>query len=251
MGGIIVAGRPAGVTTRFLIGTSGWNYAHWRRRFYPANLRTEDWLSYYAARFPTVEINYTFYRLPAAAVFAAWRRAVPASFVFAVKASRFITHIKRLRAARRPVRLLLTRARPLAGTLGPILYQLPPTIRYDDERLRQFLEGLPVGRRYAMEFRHESWHAPDVYAMLRARRVAYCISDSRDRPVHVVRTAAFVYARFHGAGITGRYDDARLRGWAERLRAISEGAHTAYVYFNNDWRGYAIENAARLTELLG
>jgi uncharacterized protein YecE (DUF72 family) len=235
------------VTTRFLVGTSGWNYAHWRRRFYPLHLRPDAWLGYYAARFPTVELNYTFYRLPAATVFSSWRRAVPASFVFAVKASRFI---KRLRAPRRPVRLLLSRARPLAGTFGPILYQLPPTMHVDRERLRQFLSTLPAGRRYAMEFRHESWHVPGVCAMLRARRVAYCIGDSRERPVHVVRTASFVYARFHGAGRTGRYGDTLLRLWADRLRAISEGAHTAYVYFNNDWRGHAVENAARLTELL-
>lgn len=238
------------MTTRFLIGTSGWNYAHWRRRFYPQHLPSASWLAYYAGHFHTVEVNYTFYRLPDGAVFRSWRRAVPASFVFAVKASRYITHIKRLRTARRSVRRLLTRARPLGRTLSPMLFQLPPTLRCDPARLRRFLTGLPPGRRYAVEFRHESWHVPEVYAILRRRRVACCISDSRDRPVHVVRTAPFVYVRFHGTGVTGRYGEVALRRWADGLRTVSEDAHTTYVYFNNDWQGYAVENAARLAELL-
>jgi len=165
------------VATRFLIGTSGWNYAHWRRRFYPAHLPSEAWLGYYAAHFPTVEINYTFYRLPAAPVFSSWRRAVPASFVFAVKASRFITHIKRLRAVRRSVRLLLSRRTPCAR-----------------------------------------------------RPSSTCGFTAPARAAGTARP---------GFGI-GR----------NRLRAIGDGAHTAYIYFNNDWRGYAVQNAARLTELL-
>jgi uncharacterized protein YecE (DUF72 family) len=239
------------LSTRYLIGTSGWNYPHWRRRFYPPELPAGAWLDFYARRFPTVEINYTFYRLPRAAVFAGWRAAVPGSFTFAVKASRFITHIKRLRAARRSVGLLLGRARPLRGAFGPVLFQLPPTMPFEEARLRVFLAGLPPGRRYAMEFRHESWHRDETYALLRARRVAYCIADSRDRPPHVLRTAPFVYVRFHGAGPRGRYGGARLRRWADRLREAGAGAHTVYVYFNNDWGGYAIEDAARLAELLG
>lgn len=203
--------REAGgeAATRFLIGTSGWNYPHWLRRFYPATLPQHAWLSHYARHFRTVEVNYTFYKLPTTTEFAAWRRAVPRSFTFGVKASRFITHIKRLRSARPPVRLLLARAAPLAATLGPILFQLPPTMQFDAERLVAFLAVLPAGRRYAMEFRHESWH--------------------RDE---------------------GRYTDDGLRRWAERLREISEGARTAYVYFNNDQQAYAVQNAARLAELL-
>ena len=155
------------MTTRFLIGTSGWNYARWRRRFYPPRLPSDAWLAYYARHFPTVEVNYTFYRLPAATVFSAWRRVVPPSFTFAVKASRFITHIKRVREARRYVRLLLARARPLAAMFRPILFQLPPTMRFDRARLEKFLAGLPPGRRYAMEFRHESWHRDETYALWR------------------------------------------------------------------------------------
>lgn len=236
---------------RFLVGTSGWNYPHWRSRFYPPGLPSRRWLEYYAQLFPTVEINNTFYQLPARDTFAGWRAAVPATFVFAVKASRFITHIKRLRQSRGPVGRLLARARPLGRTLGPVLFQLPPTFRCDEARLEAFLANLPSGVRYAVEFRHESWHRPSVYALLRRRRVACCISDGPGIPLRVVRTAPFVYVRFHGpAGIgAGRYSEEALREWAARLKDLC-GTGTAYVYFNNDAEAYAVANAQTLTDLL-
>lgn len=235
--------------TRFLIGTSGWNYPHWRGRFYPRGLPTDEWLPYYARHFPTVEVNYTFYRLPERRTFATWRAAVPRRFAFAIKASRFITHVKRLRDARGAVGRLLTRARPLAQTLGPVLFQLAPTFACDAERLAAFLARLPSGPRYAIEFRHDSWHRDPVYRLLRRHRVACCVCDGPGRLRHFVRTAPFVYVRLHHSGThDGRYTDDQLRWWADRLREIGGG--TAYVYFNNDWEGFAVRNAARLTELL-
>jgi uncharacterized protein YecE (DUF72 family) len=240
------------VRAQFLIGTSGWNYPHWRGVFYPRDVPPRAWLAYYARRFPTVEINYSFYRLPTARMFAAWRAAVPAAFTFAVKASRFITHIKRLRTSRGPVGRLLTRARPLRRRLGPILFQLPPTFACDEGRLAHFLRGLPSGHRYAVEFRHLSWHREPVYRLLRRHRVACCVSDGPDIPLRLVKTSPFVYVRLHGPEDVGagRYSEAALRSWARDIRALS-GTGTAYVYFNNDERGFAIENAARLTDLLG
>jgi uncharacterized protein YecE (DUF72 family) len=239
------------VTARYLVGTSGWNYPHWRGRFYPRQLSPAGWLAYFARQFPTVEINSTFYRLPASTVFAAWRAAVPARFTFAVKASRFITHIKRLRAGRGPVRRLVTRARPLRRTLGPILFQLPPAFACDEPRLAAFLAGLPAGLRYAMEFRHDSWHRESVYRLLRRHRTACCISDGPEIPRRIVRTAPFIYVRFHGPGGigVGRYSEAALRWWARRVREISEG-RPVYAYFNNDQDAFAVQNAGRLTELL-
>lgn len=239
------------MTARVFVGTSGWNYPHWRGRFYPRGLAQRDWLGYYARHFPTVEINATFYRLPRSRTFAQWRSVVTGAFTFAVKASRYITHIKRLRLSRGPVRRLLGRARPLGRRLGPVLFQLPPTFAPDEGRLARFLAGLPAGHRYAVEFRHAGWHRESVYGLLRRRGVACCISDGPGIPLGAVRTAAFVYARFHGPdGIgAGRYPIAALRRWAQALRALTTG-RTAYVYFNNDQAGYAVENAREFTDLL-
>jgi uncharacterized protein YecE (DUF72 family) len=235
---------------RFLIGTSGWNYPHWRGRFYPRGLPADEWLTYYAGQFPTVEVNYTFYRLPERRTFVAWHAAAPRRFIFALKASRFITHVRRLRDARGPVGRLLTRARPLAQALGPILFQLAPTFACDEERLAAFLARLPSGRRYAVEFRHESWHREPVYRLLRRHGVACCVCDTPRRPCHIVRTAPFVYARFHHSGTQdGCYTEDQLRRWADGLRDVS-GRGAVYAYFNNDWEGFAVKNAARLAELL-
>lgn len=239
------------MSARVLVGTSGWNYPHWAGRFYPAGLRQGDWLAYYAQHFPTVEVNNTFYRLPSARTFDGWREAVSGTFVFAVKASRYITHIRRLRLSRGPVRKLLSRADGLRGRLGPILFQLPPTLTWDEARLEGLLAGLPAGHRYAVEFRHESWHREPVYRLLRRHRVACCISDGPEIPLRLVATAPFVYVRLHGPhGVgAGRYSDAALRRWGRAIRDLSRGG-AAYVYFNNDEAGYAIQNARRLTDLL-
>jgi uncharacterized protein YecE (DUF72 family) len=239
------------VTARFLVGTSGWNYPHWRKRFYPQGLPQAAWLGYYARHFPTVEVNNTFYRLPEPETFSSWGASARGPFVFAVKASRFITHIKRLRQVRRPVRRLLIRARRLGRRLGPVLFQLPPNFGRDEARLASFLDGLPAGTRYAVEFRHESWHCESVYRILRRKRVACCISDGARISLRVVRTAPFVYVRLHGPqGIgAGRYTRPALGDWAQALRALCRSG-SAYIYFNNDQEGYAVENAGELIDLL-
>jgi uncharacterized protein YecE (DUF72 family) len=246
---------PAG---RLLIGTSGYVYPHWRRRFYPARLPAHRWLPFYAERFGTVELNAPFYRLPSADAFAAWRDAVPPGFVFAVKASRFLTHIKRLRAPAAPLRLFLERARMLGSALGPVLIQLPSHFHVDIVRLDGLLAALGRQRRgrrlrAVLEVRHPSWLVPDVLARLRQANVALCLHDWRELTVEAPVTAAFVYVRRHGTGRRGggpyttrhlRRDAARVTEWLGRGRDV-------YVYFNNDARAFALADALRLARLVG
>lgn len=237
------------------IGTSGYVYPHWRRRFYPAALRPGDWLPFYARHFATVELNNPFYRLPTADVFAAWRRAVPRGFVFAVKASRFLTHMTKLKDPERPLRLLLGRARALGPTLGPVLFQLPANFHLDLARLERFLAALGRQRlvrrlRPVLEVRHASWLDPAALRMLERAGVALCFADWRDVPVTGPVTASFVYVRRHGVR-AGAYREAELRADARAVRGWLRDHRDVYVYFNNDWKGYAVRNARRLAELVG
>ncbi|HEY8477176.1 MAG TPA: DUF72 domain-containing protein [Chloroflexota bacterium] len=232
------------------IGTSGWNYPHWRERFYPPGLKPSEWLGFYARRFDTVEINYSFYRLPTREAFASWGRVVPEGFVFAVKGSRFITHVKRLRDPAPAVTRFFERAAALGAKLGPALWQLPPQFQRDPARLAAFLQALPEAQRHAFEFRHASWFVDEVYALLRARGAALCIADRDGHHTPLVHTASWTYVRFHSGLAGGSYTEAQLQGWAERLRQWSEAGVQVYAYFNNDWEGYAPANAARLRELV-
>ncbi len=232
------------------IGTSGWVYPHWRGRFYPADAPQQRWLEYYARHFDTVEVNNTFYRLPAARAFDAWARRVPAGFLFALKASRFITHVKRLRGAAAPVRTFLGRAGRLGDRLGPILFQLPPRWKADPARLEAFLRVLPAGRRYALEFRDPTWHVREVFDLLAAHHVAYCIMVGLE-PTREEATADFVYIRFHVPPTGVEFGRARLRRWAEALRRLGGGTRDIYAYFNNDAEGAAVRDALALQELLG
>ncbi|HZO97461.1 MAG TPA: DUF72 domain-containing protein [Gaiellaceae bacterium] len=241
---------------RVLVGCSGWNYAHWRRGvFYPEGCPAERWLGYYAERFGTVELNTTFYRLPRAAAAARWAEETPPGFVFAAKVSRFVTHVKRLLEVERHLPLLLGRLEPLAaaGKLGPLLWQLPPTFRRDDERLAAALGAAPRSLRHAVEFRHPSWFQPDVMALLRERGVALVIADRpeiRSFQTHEL-TAGFTYLRFHhgSRGARGNYSEGELAEWAARIRGFAE-AGDVYAYFNNDWEGFAPRNASRLRALV-
>jgi uncharacterized protein YecE (DUF72 family) len=239
------------------IGCSGWNYAHWRHGvFYPERCPPARWLRYYAGYFDTVELNNTFYRLPRTTAVARWVAETPADFVFAVKVSRYVTHIKRLADTDRHLPLLLERIEPLLQStkLGPLLWQLPPTFRRDEERLAAALAAMPAEFRHALEFRHESWFAPDVMALLREHNVALVIAD---RPkiasfqTHEL-TADFTFVRFHHGtrGLRGNYSDGELDEWAERIRGWSERGDV-FAYFNNDWEGFAPRNALQLRELLG
>ncbi|HXG05437.1 MAG TPA: DUF72 domain-containing protein, partial [Candidatus Binatia bacterium] len=241
-----------------LIGTSGYVYPAWRRRFYPPDLPASRWLAYYAAHFSTVELNRPFYRLPTGEMFSAWRAAVPPGFVFAVKVSRFFTHMKRLKDPEVHLRLFLERARRLGPALGPLLFQLPPRFHADLGRLDGLLRALARQRlvrgvRAALEVRHASWLVPEVRERLRRANVALCLHDSARQPVEDVVTADFVYVRRHGLGRRryNNYPEWRLREDAARIAAWTRRRLDVYVYFNNDERAYAVANARRLIELTG
>jgi uncharacterized protein YecE (DUF72 family) len=226
------------------IGTSGWQYRDWRPAFYPARLSQGRWLEHYASGFATVESNNAFYRLPSAEVFSAWAQRTPDDFVMAVKVSRFLTHIKRLREPEEPVRRLLDRARCLGPKLGPALLQLPPQLRADVERLRDALDAFPASVRVAVEFRHDSWFTPEVRSVLEERGVALCLADRRGPLTPLWRTAPWTYLRFHSGRATPRpcYGRAALDAWAQRLASEFRDDET-FVYFNNDPRCCAIANA--------
>ncbi len=241
---------------RIHIGTSGWSYAHWKGVFYPSDVPSREWLSYYAERFDTVELNSSFYRTPPDASMRAWSDAAPRGFVFAVKANRFITHTKRLNDAQETVPRELDSARRLGRALGPVLFQLPPTMRRDDERLSAFLDALPGRGRFVVEFRHRSWDDTRVYDVLAEHHVAVCLHDWRRRewPRQPVEGAAgLVYVRFHGpdGAYGGRYERATLEAWAARCRDWRADGRDVYCYFNNDAKGNAVRDALALRELLG
>ena len=234
------------------VGTSGYVYAHWRRGvFYPQGLRQREELRYFAEHFRTVELNNPFYRLPAPESFDRWRDAVPDDFLFAVKASRYITHIRRLRDVSDSVALFLERAERLGTKLGPVLFQLPPTYAADVSVLRGFLDELPAGHRWVVEFRHPSWHTAEVYDTLADYDIALCIPvGGRVRP-DLVTTASFVYIRMHaGDGPGGGFTPKQLEWWAGRLRALGKGGKDCFVYFNNDPGGHAPRDARTLLDLL-
>jgi uncharacterized protein YecE (DUF72 family) len=237
---------------RILVGTSGWSYGHWRGAFYPPALPETDWLGYYAERFASVEINNTFYRLPEQRTLRGWRDSVPADFVFTVKASRYITHIKKLKEPEKGLATFLERISVLEDKLGPILFQLPPRWRVNPERLAGFLGGLSRDFRYAFEFRDRSWLDQEVYRQLEQHGVGFCIYelDGYLSPKKV--TADFVYVRLHGpAGpYQGSYDSPTLSGWAGAFSAWSAQGRSIFCYFDNDQAGYATTNAAQLQSML-
>jgi uncharacterized protein YecE (DUF72 family) len=234
------------------IGTSGWHYSHWKGSFYPEGLADFLMLQEYAGHFLTVEINNSFYRLPAAGTFEEWREAVPSGFVFAVKASRYITHMKKLKDTEQAVSLLLERARFLAEKLGPILFQLPPRWSLDIDRLRSFLELLPKGYRYAFEFRDPSWFAPEVYEALSGIGAAFCIFDLNGMLSPKEVTSDFVYIRLHGPDgpYRGKYESETLAGWAGAISTWRREGRDVYCYFDNDEAGYAPQDALRLLNML-
>jgi len=240
------------MSARFRVGTSGWHYKHWRGRFYPLDLPPSRWLSYYSARFPSVEINNTFYRLPQPSTFVSWRQEAPPGFVFAIKASRGITHYRKLAGAEQPLETFLARARLLGSALGPVLYQLPPSLHRDDERLGRFLALLPTDLQYAIEFRHPSWFVEPIYALLRQHGVALCLVSMPDFTSPLVATAQFIYVLFHGTSglYQGSYSDEELRRWAAELKLLCSSERHAFVYFNNDQNAYAVYNALTLAAFL-
>ena len=235
------------------VGCSGWSYADWRGPVYGGRPPAR-WLARYAELFDTVEVNSTFYRLAREAAVGRWAATTPPGFTFTVKASRYLTHVRRLRDLGEPLERFRAPLAPLGPKLGPTLWQLPPGFRRDDERLLGALARLPPGR-HAFEFRDPSWFAPDVLALLRAHEVALVVAhDGRPGRISspVLRTAPFALVRFHfGArGRGGGYSERELRDWAARLRELAAGASEVFAYFNNDWGALAVRDARRLRRAL-
>ena len=236
------------------VGCSGWNYRDWRGRVYPEGLPASRWLEHYATLFDTVEVNSTFYRLASRDAVARWIEQTPAHFTFTLKASRYLTHIKRLTNLDQGVRRFYERIEPLVGTpkLGPILWQLPENFHRDDDRLASALSGLPPGR-HCFEFRHQSWFTREVYDALRAHGVALVIGDAPQRPFQAHEmTADWTFVRFHHGtrGRRGNYSDAELEEWARRIEGWRADVEV-YAYFNNDWEGFAVRNGLWLRTRLG
>ncbi len=235
---------------RVHIGTSGWHYKHWLGNFYPAKFPASKMLEFYVQRFSTVEVNNSFYSLPKETGLANWYATAPPGFLFAMKGSRYLTHMKKLKDAGPGLDKFFARADLLKEKLGPIVFQTPPFWTKDTNRLATFLEALPIGHQYSFEFRHESWHSPDVYELLRRANAAFCQFHLAGFESPRVITADFAYVRLHGPGgkYQGSYSDADLDGWAEQLRAWD--LPNAFVYFDNDEAGYAAGDAFRLEQRL-
>jgi uncharacterized protein YecE (DUF72 family) len=233
-----------------LVGTSGWQYRDWRGAFYPEGLPQRRWLAHFAQRFPTVEVNNSFYMLPKPETFERWRAETPGGFVITVKASRYVTHIRRLREAGDAVERFHDHARRLGDKLGPVLYQLPPRFPADPALLSDFLQTLPDGVRAAFEFRDRSWEVDEVYSLLDRAGAAFVLPDRPGARVPDVVTGGWSYVRFHegGHGRAGAdYRRDKLRRWADRIAGTH--ARDVYAYFNNDRTGAAVRDAATLMDL--
>jgi uncharacterized protein YecE (DUF72 family) len=237
---------------RTFVGCSGWEYQHWRGDFYPAGLPRTRWFEHYASVFDTVEINNTFYRLPEESTFAAWAARAPAGFTYAVKASRFLTHMKKLKDPEEPLDRLFSRMRPLGRHRGPVLYQLPPGWKLDRGRLERFLQVLPKRIRHVLEFRDSSWYDDNVLELLERCGVSLCLHDMPGSATGQQRVGPIVYVRYHGASgqYSGEYSQERLESWAAWLQTARAAGADVYAYFNNDVGGHAPRNAIMLRRLM-
>jgi uncharacterized protein YecE (DUF72 family) len=234
----------------FRVGTSGWSYDHWKKLFYPEKLPAQERLGFYSHHFDTVEVNASFYHLPTETTFRNWKETVPRDFTFAVKASRYLTHLKRLMEPEEPLKLFLSRARRLGTKLGPVLFQLPPNWKVNPERLAALLKLLPRTRRFAFEFRDPSWFTEEVESLLRKRSAAFCIYHMVELDCPLWVTAPFVYLRFHGSSkkYGGSYSHRELERWSKRIRDWLEEGLEVYAYFNNDAYGHAVANGLELSK---
>ncbi|MCK4520695.1 DUF72 domain-containing protein [Candidatus Parcubacteria bacterium] len=240
---------------KVFIGTSGWVYSHWDGIFYPEDLSGKDKLKYFSEHFKTAEVNYSFYHLPKPATYQNWYKQTPKDFIFSVKASRFITHIKRLKDVKIPWKTFLENALNLKEKLGPILFQFPPNFQATDEntkRLEEFLTILrsrtSINLKYSFEFRHQTWCNEKIYKLLKKYNCAWVISDSPSFPKAEEITADFVYIRMHGSKIlfSSKYTKKELENLAQKIKKWRKKGLDVYVYFNNDTMGYAVENAKQL-----
>ena len=230
---------------RLRVGTSGYNFPEWKGSFYPPKLPTAKWLEYYAQQLGTVEINYTFYRMPNAKTIAGWDAATPAGFTFALKAPQRITHFARLRNVDEPLRVFLDTVRKLHAKLGPILFQLPPNYKKDLDALGDLLTQFPTDARAACEFRHASWWSDDVYDLLRSTNTALCVADTGEGTTPLEATADFGYVRLRDEG----YTNEDLEGWVQKLRALGKGWTDAFVFFKHEEKGVGPKLAAQFAAL--
>jgi uncharacterized protein YecE (DUF72 family) len=236
------------------VGTSGWTYDGWRNRFYPDEIARKNWLRWYAEQFSTAEVNGSFYRTPSLEAVLAWRAQTPKDFIFSWKASKFITHWKRLLpTAQNSLDLLETRLEVLGPKCGPVLFQLPARFKADTARLADFLAMLRKQRRYAFEFRDKGWYSDQVFELLHKHKIALCLSDHHDAPSPWIATAGHVYVRGHGptGRYKGSYSDATLRKWAQRIADWQAEGRRVYVYFDNDQKSAAPKDARRLLSRFG
>ncbi len=232
------------------IGTSGWNYSHWKGIFYPSDLAKTKWLEFYATQFDTVELNATFYRLPSEKTFQSWYKRTPANFLWSLKANRAITHIKKLKDVKEALDKFYKLVFWLKEKCGVVLFQLPPSLTFEEGLLKEFCSLLNTNYRYALEIRHKSWINDNAFEILAKHNIAFCISDSAGRfPYYEAITADFVYIRLHGPAklYASEYSEAQINEWAKKL--IKWGKD-AFVYFNNDFSGYAVKNAKMLKQVI-
>jgi uncharacterized protein YecE (DUF72 family) len=235
------------------IGTSGYHYKHWRGPFYPERFSPSKMLEFYFERFDTVELNTTFYRLPPKTAVAEWQQSTPPGFLFAAKGSRFITHMKKLKDPVPALERYFDHIQGLGKKLGPIVFQLPPFWQLDFDRLRQFLDALPSGHRYAFELRNATWHSDEVYAALSNHNAAFCPYDIAGEQSPILTTADFAYVRLHGPGpgpYQGSYTTRALGEWANRIVKWAKKLRAIYVYLDNDMSGFAVRNALELKGLV-
>lgn len=237
---------------KIYIGTSGWHYKHWKGTFYPRDIPDAEQFDYYSRYFDTVEINNSFYKLPAPKTFREWKDAAPARFIFSVKASRFLTHMKKLKPDAASIRKFFTRAGKLDEKLGPVLFQLPPGWKINTARLADFLKALPAGHRYTFEFRNHTWYEEEVLNLLRQYNAAFCIYHLERHLSPIAVTADFVYVRLHGPGnkYQGSYTKRALEKWATHCLQWQQQKKDVYIYFDNDQEGYAAFNAQRLLKMV-
>jgi len=234
------------------VGTSGWHYNHWRQLFYPPDLPKSKWFEHYAQHFDTVEINNTFYQLPKEVSLQRWHEQAPKNFLYAVKANRYITHIKKLKDTSEALERFFERIGLLKSRLGPILYQLPPSLHKDLDLLTNFIKLLPKKLPAVFEFRHDSWFSEDTFKLLNKLGAGFCVHDLAGKETPRVVTADIIYVRFHGptGRYRGNYSKSMLQTWAEWLKSHAKEARSIYAYFNNDIGGHAIQNAKTLREQL-
>jgi len=230
------------------IGTSGWQYKHWRGTFYPSDLKIASQFSHYTSIFDTVELNSSFYHLPDKATFKKWKANAPDNFTYSVKASRYITHMKKLKDTGDAVKLFLANSKGLGKKRGPILFQLPPGWKVNIERLNDFLKSLPRTNRYTFEFRNPTWYNDDVFDLLKKYNCAFCLYELAGHQPPTIVTADFIYVRLHGPGgkYQGSYSRQALANWANQCLTWRDDGHDVYVYFDNDQAGYAAFNAKEL-----